>query len=346
MNRKKFLSYLTSSAGLFVAPNILRGASISSVEPIIKPQRVKRGDVAAIVSPAGSVVSDSDIKEAVNSVRKLGLIPKLGKNLGERWGYLGGLDSERIQDFHDAFTDKEVSVIFPIRGGYGTSRLLPMIDFDLIKKHPKAYIGYSDNTSLLLAMNQVSNMVTFHGPNALSDWTPYTRENWKTVLMNASPAGIFERPERRSLDEDPDFVRIYGGKVRGQLVGGNLSLMIQTLGTEWEIDTKDKIIFFEDVNEPLYKIDRMLTHLWLAKKLQSAAGIAIGQITNYKEEATNRSRIDLIDVIRDRFEPLGKPCYVGLTTGHISNMLTLPLGIEVELDADLGYLKAIESAVS
>jgi muramoyltetrapeptide carboxypeptidase len=346
MNRKTFLSLTASAATLFTMPNLLLGRTSAEESMLIKPRRVSRGDVAAIVSPAGSVVSDSDINEAIQSVRKLGLVPKMGKNLGKRWGYLGGLDSERIQDFHDAFTDPTVNVVIPIRGGYGTSRLLPMIDFELIKRHPKAYIGYSDNTSLLLAMNQNSNLVTFHGPNALSDWTSYTRDNWKKVVMNASPAGVFERPTRISLDEDPDFARIYGGKTRGQLIGGNLSLMIQTLGTEWEVDTRGKIIFFEDVNEPLYKIDRMLTHLWLAKKLQVAAGFAIGHITNYKEETTNRSKVDLIDVIRDRFEPLGKPCYVGLTTGHISNMLTLPVGIEVELDADLGYLKAIESAVS
>jgi len=346
MKRKSFLKLLAAGSLSFHAPAIITAKNSSSSGELIKPQKVRRGDVAAIVSPAGSVVRSSDIQEAVREVKKLGLIPKLGENLGSRWGYLGGLDSERVSDFHAAFTDPKVNVIFHISGGYGSSRLLPMLDFELIKNHPKAFIGYSDNTSLLIAMNQFSNIVTFHGPNALSDWTTYTRDNWKKVLMQSSPAGIFETPSKRHIDDDPDFMRIYGGKARGQLMGGNLSLMIQTLGTEWEIDTRGKIIFFEDVNEPLYKIDRMLTHLWLAKKLQDAAGFAVGHITNYKEDTGNTTRLDLIDVIRDRFEPLGKPCYIGLTTGHMSNMLTLPIGVEVEIDADKGYLKAIESAVS
>lgn len=302
---------------------------------------VRPGDVAAIVSPAGSVVSDDDINEAVEGVRRLGLIPKLGKNLGARWGYLGGRDTQRLQDLHEAFEDPDVKVVFPIRGGYGTSRLLPMIDFDLIRRNPKAFVGFSDNTSLVLSMNQFSGLVTFYGPNALFDWTPYTQENLRRVIMNSNPAGIFPFPDSQpEIDLLPPFP-IVKGKATGQLIGGNLSLLIQTLGTEWEIDTRGKILFFEDVNESPYRIDRMLTHLWLARKLQVAAGFAIGQITESKSSDT----LDVKEVLRDRFEPLGKPCYVGFSTGHISNILTLPLGVDVELDSNRGILRATESAV-
>lgn len=348
MDRKSFLRNLTTAAGILAAPAILTSKNRSDsnvskgVSQRLKPQRIKQGDVAAIISPAGSVVGKDDIQEAINSVKRLGLKPKVGKNLGERWGYLGGRDTARLNDLHNAFKDPEVDMIFPIRGGYGSSRLLPMVDFDLIKKHPKAFVGYSDNTSLIVAMNQFTGLVTFYGPNALSDWTPYTRKSWVDVLMQSQPPGIFESyVERKSLDDPIPYDRIYGGKVQGQLMGGNLSLLIQTLGTEWEIDTRGKILFFEDVNESPYRIDRMLTHLWLAGKLQDAAGIAVGHITNIKDG----NSIDVLDVIRDRFEPLGKPCYVGLSTGHIANILTLPVGVEVQLDADKGLLKAVESAV-
>lgn len=343
MDRKDFIKLIAAGSSVFAVPTILTSKNRATPASTLKPRRVKRGDVAAIVSPAGSVIASTDIEDAIAAVKKLGLIPKLGKNVGSRWGYLGGRDTERLTDLHDAFNDPQVNVIFPIRGGYGSSRLLPMIDFDLIKKNPKAFIGYSDNTSLIVSMNQFSGLVTFYGPNALSDWTPYTQDNWKKVLMENNPAGIFNQPtSRQSLDDEAGYLTISKGTTRGQLLGGNLSLLIQTLGTEWEIDTRGKIIFFEDVNESAYKIDRMLTHLWLARKLQDAAGFAIGYITKVKQYGES---IDIVDVIRDRFEPLGKPCYVGLTTGHISNILTLPLGVEVELNADKGYLKAVESAV-
>jgi muramoyltetrapeptide carboxypeptidase len=350
MDRKSFIKKITTSAGILAAPFIWTSTSraktnsptINTPKKPLKPQRVKRGDVAAIISPAGSVVNENDIDEAISAVRRLGLKPKVGKNLGERWGYLGGRDTERLNDLHSAFSDPEVDLIFPIRGGYGSSRLLPMVDFELINSNPKAFVGYSDNTSLITSMNQFAGLVTFYGPNALSEWTTYTRENWSNVLMNPRPVGLFKPyKRRRSLDDPEPFKRIYGGKASGQLMGGNLSLLIQTLGTEWEIDTRNKILFFEDVNESPYRIDRMLTHLWLAGKLQDAAGFAIGHITNIQ----NGSSVDVLDVIRDRFEPLGKPCYVGLSTGHIENILTLPVGIDVSVDADNGMLQATESAV-
>ena len=342
MDRKRFLKALGFSSGLIAAPWVI---TESKAKPsrgyanLVKPTRIRRGDVAAIVSPAGSVVSGDDIDEAVRAVKRLGLKPRLGKHLGERWGYLGGRDTQRLRDLHHAFEDPEVKVVFPIRGGYGSSRLLPMLDFELIRRHPKAFVGFSDNTSLIVTMNQFAGLVTFYGPNALSEWTPYTEDNWRKMLMYSRPAGILNPPEK----ERSQRKSIVGGNVRGQLVGGNLSLLIQTLGTDWEIDTRDKILFFEDVNESAYRIDRMLTHLWLARKLQVARGFAIGHMTNI---TNNGSQLDVSEVIRDRFEPLGKPCFVGISTGHISNILTLPLGINAELDATYAELKAVESAVS
>ncbi len=341
MDRKGFIKRLTATSGLLIAPFVTTDAKSRIPVPFLKPPRVRPGDTAAIVSPAGSVVSKEDVENAVASLHKLGLKTKLGANLGSRWGYLGGRDTERLTDLHEAFLDPEVKVIFPIRGGYGSSRLLPMIDFDLIRRNPKAFVGFSDNTSLIVTMNMFSNMVTFYGPNAHFDWTNYTRENLQKVLMNNTPAGLMEAPlgvnGRRA-----SHTTIVPGKATGQLIGGNLSLLIQTLGTEWEIDTRGKILFFEDVNESPYRIDRMLTHLWLARKLQVAAGFAIGQITVTRDRSDD---MDLMNVIRDRFEPLGKPCFIGMATGHVSNILTLPLGVQMEVDATAGTLRTVESAV-
>jgi len=338
MDRKSFIEKLTLGSGLLAAPFVHTSPkSAPKKPPLLKPPKISKGDVAAIVSPAGSVVSSGDIKEAMMAVQRLGLKPKLGKNLGESWGYLGGRDTQRLNDLHDAFTDPEVKVIFPIRGGFGTSRLLPMLDFELIRNHPKAFVGFSDNTSLVISMNQFARMVTFYGPNALFDWTTYTSQNWRQILMYSRPFGQFPYVTEKKLKRES----IVKGKTTGELMGGNLSLIIQTLGTRWEVDTRDKILFFEDVNESPYEIDRMLTHLWLARKLQVAKGFAIGHFTNTGKDTS----IDVIDVLRDRFEPLGKPCYVGLSTGHVSNILTLPVGVNVEFDATSGTMRAIESAV-
>ena len=344
MNRKKFLKRLGLTSGLIAAPWIHTPAKsapgkASSKRALVKPQKLSPGDTAAIVSPAGSVVSSDDIDKAANSVKKLGLKPKLGEHLGERWGYLGGRDTERLEDLHNAFKDPEVKAIIPIRGGYGSSRLLPMLDYELIRRHPKIFAGFSDNTSLIVTINQIARIATFYGPNALSDWTSYTKQNWQRMLMKSQPAGLMNPPPKETSSHES----IVGGSAQGELLGGNLSLLVQTLGTEWEIDTRDKIIFFEDVNESPYRIDRMLTHLWLARKLQVAKGFAIGHLTNIR---SNGTELNVREVIRDRFEPLGKPCYVGVTTGHISNILTLPLGISAKLDATNGTLKAIESAVT
>lgn len=342
MDRKGFLKRLTATSGLLVAPFIQTEATNRVVAtPFVKPPRVRLGDTAAIVSPAGSTVSKEDITNAVTSIERLGLKTKLGENVGSRWGYLGGRDTERLTDLHAAFLDPQVKVIFPIRGGFGSSRLIPMLDFDLIRRNPKAFVGFSDNTSLIVTMNMFSNMVTFYGPNAHFDWTNYTRENLQKILMDNTPVGLLEAPlgvnGRRA-----NHTTIVPGKATGQLIGGNLSLLIQTLGTQWEIDTRGKILFFEDVNESPYRIDRMLTHLWLARKLQVAAGFAIGQITVTRDRSDD---MDLMSVIRDRFEPLGKPCFIGMATGHVSNILTLPLGVRMEVDASAGTLRTIESAV-
>lgn len=161
MNRKGFITRLALGTGLVFAPFVRTESRTRTSSMLVRPPMVRQGDVAAIVSPAGNLSTNGEVENAVNAVRALGLKPKLGANVGSRWGYLGGRDTERVNDLHDAFADPEVKVIFPLRGGYGTSRLLPMLDFDLIKKNPKAFVGFSDNTSLVLSLNSYAGLVTF-----------------------------------------------------------------------------------------------------------------------------------------------------------------------------------------
>lgn len=343
MDRKGFIRRLALGTGLAIAPFVKTESKTRTVHAMVRPPRLRRGDTVAIISPAGNLMSNGAVQEAMDSIRQLGLNPKLGANVGSRWGYLGGRDTERISDIHEAFADPEVKAIFTLRGGYGSSRLLPMIDFDLIRRNPKAFIGFSDNTSLILSMNMHSDMVTFYGPNAHFDWTNYTRDNLTRMVMYPQSVGAMELPTGANGRPLHTHTTIVPGQARGRLIGGNLSLLVQTLGTPWELDTRGKILFFEDVNESPYRIDRMLTHLWLARKLQVAAGFAIGHITVRRDRNDD---LDMLSVIRDRFEPLGKPCYLGMPTGHVSNILTLPLGIDVEINATRGTIRTTENAVT
>ena len=241
---------------------------------MLRPPRVRQGDVAAIVSPAGNLSTNGEVEECRECSSGTGAATTPGSQCrAAGWGYLGGRDTERVNDLHDAFADPEVKVIFPLRGGYGTSRLLPMLDFELITRNPKAFVGFSDNTSLVLSLNAYAGLVTFYGPNAHFDWTNYTRQNLTRVIMNQQPVGLMENPVSGNGRPLLAHTTIVPGRAAGPLIGGNLSLIVQTLGTPWEIDTRGKILFFEDVNESPYRIDRMLTHLWLARKASGSSRI-------------------------------------------------------------------------
>lgn len=323
MDRKRFIA---SSIGLLGGSVLgLHGKKVpNAASPsMLIPKRPKKGDKVAVISPAAGLHDEAMKRQALSTVKELGFIPVEGKNLGANWGYLGGRDSERVKDLHDAFENPEIKAVIALRGGYGTSRLLPLIDFNLIKKNPKLFIGYSDITSLLMAIQQETGLVTFHGPNAKDQWSRFSLNAFKKVL-NAKPGDILENPPKEALET---LVR---GSAEGLLVGGNLSLISQSMGTPWEINTAGNILFFEEINESAYRIDRMLTQLWLGKKLQRANGFVIGKISGAGAQV---GELNWMQVIKDRLAPLGKPILMNLSAGHTTDMITLPFGAKILLDA-------------
>ncbi|MCX6622642.1 MAG: LD-carboxypeptidase [Acidobacteria bacterium] len=336
MERRAFLS---SAAAL----------GLSGLPPVLKPEALRPGDKVGLITPA-TYVSDPDrIATAVRTLEYFGLKYRFGRNVRKREGYLGGGIEERADDLHDMFRDPEIRGVFCVRGGYGSAALLKRLDYNLIRANPKIFLGYSDITGLHLGIQRMTGLVTFHGPMALADFSEYTQQHFRSALFRTAPLGELTNPsEANTLRPNHTLRTVRGGRARGRLTGGNLTLISTTLGTPYEIDTKDRIVFLEDVGEEPYRIDRMLTHLDLAGKLAQAAGIIWGECHDCvpgKYEPGFESSFSTGEVVDRILGKLDIPVLSGLTIGHSSDQLTLPLGVMAALDADSGRLTVEESAV-
>ncbi|WP_250458846.1 S66 peptidase family protein [Microbulbifer litoralis] len=346
MNRRDLIK------GLVAAP-LLGGLAASgaaaapSTGELRLPRRLERGMTVGLVTPASNVWENEDIRFAIDVVKSLGFQVKEGEHLYRRSQYLAGPDAARAQDINAMFADRSVDAVFCLRGGYGTPRILPMLDYDSIRENPKVLLGYSDITALLNAISQRSGMITFHGPIAAQNFTDYTLEEFRKVLVRGqSPAGIGAPPpfETRpgKVERENRITRFRGGRARGRLIGGNLTLVCSLLGTPFEPDFRDKLLFLEDVGEAPYRIDRMLTQLWLAGKLEQVAGIAFGKFT---EADVDGNSFSIEHVLRERCAGLEVPVVRGLMIGHVEDQTVVPVGAMAELDGDAGSLRLLEPVV-
>lgn len=276
-------------------------------------------------------------------LKDLGFNTVLGQNALKLRGYLAGSDQERAQDINSMFADPRIDGIICIQGGYGTPRLLPYLDYDLIAKNPKVFVGYSDITGLHCALGKLSKLVTFHGPMAGYDmskeWS-YTRDWFLKAVCQKEALGELVNPQ-----EGPPLMTLVPGEVTAPLVGGNLSLLISTLGTPYELDCQGKILLIEDVGEITYRFDRMLAQLKLAGKLDDALGFIIADCVDCGPGTGKRLMLSLEEVLKDYLEPLGKPALYGLAAGHGTHRLTLPLGLPLTLKAGAQKVIFSESGV-
>jgi len=323
-----------------------RRESSSRRSNIIKPKRLSRGDTVGVIAPS-SGVSQGNFDEALENLRNLGFKTKVGKYARGSNGFLSGTDRERLYDLHWAFRTRSIDAVWCVRGGYGASRLLPFVNYNLIKKNPKILVGYSDITALHIAIFQETGLVTFHGPVGTSNFTDYTRKHvLKTIVDPVSRYEIHlpEPPE----GADPSLYKakvIKKGKARGRLVGGNLSLLAAMAGTPFGLkNVRGKILFIEDVSEPPYRVDRMLTQMRQSINMRSLAGIAVGVFTGGEPDPKKPSQ-SLMQVLTERLGDLGIPVIYGLSFGHIRDQFTLPVGVRAELDTSKSSLTLLESAV-
>lgn len=311
----------------------------------MKPARLKTGMRVAVIAPA-SPVSEEKILKTMANLTSLGFNLRPGTHLRDRLGYLAGTDEQRLGDLHRAFADPEIDAIWCARGGYGTTRLLDQIDFKMIRRNPKPFIGYSDITALHCAIAKKTGLVTFHGPVGASDFTEFTLDAMRRVLFEPTPRFQIGLPDPTAPMPDPVFQPeiIRKGVAQGNLIGGNLCLLAALAGTEWAPDFTNKLVFMEEIDEKPYRCDRMLTQLIDASNLGKAAGIAIGIFKGCEKNEKDDS-LTLREMLRDRLGNLGIPVIYGLPFGHVSDQCTLPVGIPAELDADRGVLTFLQSAV-
>jgi muramoyltetrapeptide carboxypeptidase len=309
----------------------------------IKPAKLNKGDTIGLIAP-GSYITQSQLDESIKNFEDLGYEVKFSKNILSKHGYLAGFDTERAEDIHSLFLDTEVDAIVAVRGGYGCARLLPILNYELIKANPKILIGYSDITSLLYGIYEKTSLVCFHGPVGTSTFNDYSVNHFDNILVDPKPTY-----EMRNLPEDEDqlFV-INDGVAEGELVGGNLSIVVSMIGTEYDIDSKGKIIFLEEIGEEPYRIDRMLTQMRQSGKFEGCKGLALGVFERC--EARERDpefprSLTLKQVLQDRLGDLGIPVIYGLSFGHITNKFTLPFGIKAKLDTYNKRLTLLEEAV-
>jgi muramoyltetrapeptide carboxypeptidase len=344
---------MTRRTALLSVPSLLGAAKTrtrKAAEKLVKPPRLQPGDTIGIVSPSTQVTDPDRLQLAEKTVEYFGLKPKWAASVRTHRAQDVATVDERVADLHQMFSDSEVKGIFCLRGGYGAGQLLDDIDYDVVRSNPKIFVGYSDITALHLALNKFAGLVTFHGPVVLSDFTPYTQDCFRRALFGSEPLGVLANPADANRVRPAHTTRtVRNGSATGRLIGGNLTLISCLMGTPYEIDTQERIFFTEDVGEEPYRIDRMLTQLRLARKLENSAGIIFGECfecgpSDYKPSfAWNRT---LGEVLDDRFTGIERPVLSGLTIGHTADQLTLPLGVRATLDADKATLTVEEAATA
>lgn len=316
---------------------------------LFKPPHLEPGDVVGIVAPASPPPDPKAVDRVVAQVKQLGFRPKLGRYARARFGFLAGSDRDRASDLMAMFGDHSVKGIICLRGGYGTARLLNRLDYAFIRRHPKVVAGYSDITSLHCALAVKANLVSFHAPMlneglGSSKFPSFSNRSFLRTVGQPEAAGSICIGYRRKT-----VATVRRGVVEGRLFGGNLSVLATTIGTPFQPRFQNGILFFEDIREEPYKLDRLLTHLKNAGLLQQVAGVAVGVNQNCedpKAATASEYRQSAADVLKERLKPLGVPVVSGLPFGHQPMNATLPIGVQARLDANLGDLVITEPAVA
>lgn len=278
-------------------------------------------------------------------VESFGFVPRLMPHAGSVHGHLAGTDAERLDDLITAFRDEEVAAIWCVRGGYGFLRLLGSFDFEIARRHPKPFVGYSDATAFLLALQARAGLPAFHGPIAAAPMVAPAPTEFLEALTRREPLGVVAggKPAASSPGQVAEgVVALAPGVAEGRLLGGNLSLVCRLLGTPFLPDLEGAILFLEDVGEPAYRVDGMLAHLALAGVLDAVSGVALGRFTD-APRAGMIAELPLETVFRDHLAPKGIPVLSGLRFGHVPDQATLPVGMRARLDADARALTMLES---
>jgi len=353
MNRRKFLNLgMGLSLVSLIPKNMIAGNNAADAvnKRSMKPARLRVGDKIGMTAPA-YLLSENALQSSIDNLKQLGFEPVYTDKILGRYGYFSGTDRERAEDFNNMIKNPEIKGIIFAAGGYGCTRILDMIDYKAIKKNPKVIMGFSDDTAFINSIYRKTGLITFHGPVGKTFKSEYSRRLFMDVVMYPADNYLIESSaedlEKAIDDKIYERYTITPGKARGELVGGNLTLMSAMTGTPYQISCKNKIVMIEDVGEEPYRIDRMLTQLIASGELAKASGIVFGvnNDCDISEKTNAPNSFTLREVIEDRIKPLRIPAVHGLSFGHIENNFTFPIGINAELDANNMTIRLKEKAV-
>jgi len=335
INRREFISAVGAAS--------LASTTVRADETLIKPPRLRPGDRVGLVSPATAAFETEPTKIWVDALETLGFEVILGDNYYDRHGYFAGEDAARASDINAFFKEPSIKMIFA-RGGWGAPRVLPLLDYDMIRANPKVLLGYSDATALLSAVHTKTGLVTFHGPSPLNT---FSAEHFRRVVMNGENYTMSNPTFITSNDlvqTENRIQTIRGGKATGRILGGNLSLLTAITGSEYLPKWEGSILFIEDVDEAVYRVDRMMTELALSGVLNKIAGFIFGRCTDC-DPGGGFGSLTMEEMLAEHIVPLGIPAFSGSMIGHIEEQFTIPIGIDVEIDADAGSIRMLEAGV-
>ena len=339
-------SFLAAAAASTTAPFALPASAQAGAA--IRPKRLQPGDTIAFINPSSAIYERAPYEIAAESLQALGFKVREAPNLRARYGQFAGTDAQRAADVNAMFADPSVHGILALTGGSGGNRILQQLDYGLIRRNPKVLAGFSDITALINAVHVQTGLVTFHAPVGISEWNAFSVEHFRGTLMDAQ-AMLLANPRDKDDNIVPKTGRISplrGGKARGHLVGGNLSVLTSMAGSPYWPRFDGAILFLEEINEVLYRVDRMLSTLKISGALSKVAGVVLGGFTNCTPGDGNYGTLTLDEMFDDYFKPLNVPVYSGALFGHIKRKFTLPVGLNVEMDADAGTIRYLQPAVT
>jgi muramoyltetrapeptide carboxypeptidase len=347
MNRRHFARVITTALASTIATSNTSTHAVVTPKQLIKPSRLNTGDLVGLIAPGG-VVDDALIEKSVKNLEAFGMRVKISANIRAARGGYAGTVTQRVEDLHAMFVDKDVRAIWAARGGSGCIQLLPKINYSLIRNHPKILVGYSDITALLLAIYRHAGLITFHGPVASSTFSDYSAAHLQAVLMEPQPRFEINMSAQNAekAPQELQFARrtIREGVATGRLLGGNLSVLSALIGTPYAAELRDCLLFLEEIGEAPYRVDRMLTQLSQSGALKNIAGAMLGVFQ--KSVATDgEASLTLNEVLDDHFAQLKTPSVYGFSFGHIAQQFTIPVGVRARLDTANATLALLESAV-
>lgn len=340
MDRRRFLG-TAALVGAAVPLMGMRGATAATHGQLLAAG-LRKGDTVGLVSPSSAVSERLALQLAQEAMEALGLRVRTGAHYGGRYGHLAGTDAERAGDLNAMFGDREVKAIVCVRGGSGAARLLPLLDYPLIRRNPKVLLGYSDITALHCAIHAKTGLVTFHGPVGTGSWNRFNVDQFERLFFqrelmqyqNSRDVGDELVPRRNRTQT------LRGGKAQGELVGGNLTVLTALAGSSYLPDFSGKILFLEDVGEAPYRIDRMFSTLKLMGALDKLAGFIFGDCSDCNP-GDGYGSLTLDQIFDDYILPLKIPAYRGAMIGHIREQFIVPVGGKVEMDADAGSFRLL-----